>query len=62
MARGTLAERNVYRVTVERHGWFTHDVVVTVTNVDEDGVASLDPVPAAGWQGHGGERIGPGQR
>ena len=33
---GTLADRNVYNVTVEATGG-THNVVVTVTNVDEDG-------------------------
>ena len=33
---GTLEERNVYKVTVQATGG-THDVVVTVTNVDEDG-------------------------
>ena len=33
---GTLEERNVYKVTVQAAGG-THDVVVTVTNVDEDG-------------------------
>ncbi len=38
---GTQAEKNVYKVTVEATGG-SHDVVVTVTNVDEDGVASLD--------------------
>ena len=33
---GTLVERSVYKVTVQATGG-THDVVVTVTNVDEDG-------------------------
>ena len=33
---GTLADRNVYNVTVEATGG-TQKVVVTVTNVDEDG-------------------------
>ena len=32
---GTLADKNVYNVTIEATGG-THDVVVTVTNVDED--------------------------
>ena len=36
-----LAERNVYRVTV-RAGGGTHDVAVTVTDVDEPGTASID--------------------
>ena len=36
-----LAERNVYRVTV-RAGGGTHDVAVRVTDVDEDGTASMD--------------------
>ena len=38
---GTQAEKNVYKVTVEATGGM-HKVVVTVTNVDEDGTASLD--------------------
>ena len=37
----SLAERNVYRVTVEAGGG-THDVVVRVTDVDEPGTASID--------------------
>ena len=37
----SLAERNVYRVTV-RAGGGRHDVAVTVTDVDEDGTASID--------------------
>ena len=37
----SLAERNVYRVTV-RAGGGTHDVAVTVTDVDEPGTASMD--------------------
>ena len=40
-ATGTQSEKNVYTVTVEATGG-THKVVVTVTNVDEDGTASLD--------------------
>ena len=40
-ATGTQAEKNVYNVTVEATGG-TQKVVVTVTNVDEDGTASLD--------------------
>ena len=36
-----LAGRNVYRVTV-RAGGGTHEVVVTVTDVDEAGMASID--------------------
>ena len=35
------AERNVYRVTIEAGGG-THDVAVTVTDVDEAGTASID--------------------
>ncbi len=35
------AERNVYRVTIEAAGG-THDVAVTVTDVDEAGIASMD--------------------
>ena len=38
---GRLAERNVYRVTVEASGG-THDVAVTVTDVDEYGTVSID--------------------
>ena len=34
-------ERNVYRVTVEAHGG-THDVTVTVTDVDETGTVRID--------------------
>ena len=37
----SLAERNVYRVTV-RAGGGTHDVAVRVTDVDEPGTASID--------------------
>ena len=37
----SLAGRNVYRVTVKAGGG-THDVAVTVTDVDEDGTASID--------------------
>ena len=41
-ARGVpLAERNVYSVTIEAGGG-THDVAVTVTDVDEAGTASMD--------------------
>ncbi len=40
-ATGTLAERNVYKVTVKASD-SSLDVTVTVTNVDEAGVASLD--------------------
>ena len=36
-----LAERNVYRVTIEAGGG-THDVAVTVTDVDEAGTVSID--------------------
>ena len=43
-----LSSRNVYRVTVEAAGG-TRDVVVTVTDVDEAGVASVDrPQPQVG--------------
>ena len=38
---GRLAERNVYRVTVEASGG-THDVAVTVTDVDESGAVRID--------------------
>ena len=38
---GRLAERNVYRVTVEASGG-AHDVAVTVTDVDEAGTVSID--------------------
>ena len=38
---GTLADKNVYNVTIEATGG-THDVVVTVTNVDEDGTIGFD--------------------
>ena len=38
---GQLAEKNVYRVTVEASGG-THDVAVTVTDVDESGTVSID--------------------
>ena len=37
----SLAERNLYRVTVEAGGG-THDVAVRVTDVDEPGTASID--------------------
>ena len=37
----SLAERNVYRVTI-RAGGGTHDVAVRVTDVDEAGTASMD--------------------
>ena len=37
----SLAERNVYRVTLEASGG-THDVAVTVTDVDEPGTVSMD--------------------
>ena len=37
----SLSERNVYRVTV-RAGGGTHEVAVTVTDVDEAGTASID--------------------
>ena len=40
-ASGTQAEKNVYEVTVEATGG-KEDVTVTVTNVDEDGSASLN--------------------
>ena len=39
-ATGTQAEKNVYKVTVKATGG-SEDVTVTVTNVDEDGSASL---------------------
>ena len=47
-ARGVpLAERNVYRVTIEAGGG-THEVAVRVTDVDEAGTASIDrPQPQA---------------
>ena len=38
---GRLAERNVYRVTVEASGG-AHDVAVTVTDEDESGTVSID--------------------
>ena len=38
---GRLAERNVYRVTVEASGG-AHDVAVTVTDVDESGTVNID--------------------
>ena len=42
-----LAGRNVYRVTIEAGGG-THEVAVTVTDVDEAGTASIDrPQPQA---------------
>ena len=42
------AAGNVYRVTVEASGG-THDVVVTVTDVDEDGTVTIDrPQPQVG--------------
>ena len=42
-----LAGRNVYRVTIEAGGG-THEVAVTVTDVDEAGTASMDrPQPQA---------------
>ena len=45
---GTLEERNVYNVTIEAAGG-THDVAVTVTDVDEVGSVSLtQPQPQAG--------------
>ena len=37
----SLAERNVYRVTLEASGG-THDVAVTVTDVDEPGMVGMD--------------------
>ena len=37
----SLAEKNVYRVTVEASGG-SHDVVVKVTDVDDDGTASIN--------------------
>ena len=44
---GRLAERNVYRVTIEAGGG-THDVDVRVTDVDEAGTASMNrPQPQA---------------
>ena len=47
-ARGVpLAERNVYRVTIEAAGG-AHDVAVTVTDVDEAGAVNVDrPQPQA---------------
>ena len=45
---GTLDEKNVYNVTIEATGG-SHDVAVTVTNVDEAGSVSLDkPQPQTG--------------
>ena len=38
---GQLADRNVYRVTVEASGG-THEVAVTVTDLDEAGTAGID--------------------
>ena len=38
---GTLADRNVYRVTIEATGG-THEVAITVTDVDEDGKVTID--------------------
>ena len=47
-SNGTLADRNVYNVTIQATGG-SHDVVVNVTNVDEDGKVSLTkPQPQAG--------------
>ena len=44
---GAPRERNVYRVTIEAGGG-SHDVAVTVTDVDEAGTASMDrPQPQA---------------
>ena len=44
---GAPRERNVYRVTIEAGGG-SHDVAVTVTDVDEVGTASMDrPQPQA---------------
>ena len=44
---GVLEDRNVYRVTVEASGG-THDVAVTVIDVDEAGTVSIDrPQPQA---------------
>ncbi len=40
-SRGRLSDRNVYRVTVSAGGG-THDVAVTVTDVDEAGTVSID--------------------
>ena len=40
-ASGPLQARNVYRVTIEANG-AAHDVVVTVTDVDEAGVVSFE--------------------
>ena len=45
---GTLADRNVYNVTIEATGG-SHTVVVNVTNVDEDGKVTLTkPQPQVG--------------
>ena len=47
-ATGTLADRNVYVVTLKATGG-EHDVTVTVEDVDEDGSVSLNkPQPQAG--------------
>ena len=44
---GRLAERNVYRVTIEASGG-THDVAVRVTDAEEAGTASMNrPQPQA---------------
>ena len=40
-AGGRLADRNVYRVTIQASG-ATHDAAVTVLDVDEAGTASMD--------------------
>ena len=45
---GTIADRNVYNVTIKATGG-EHDVAITVTNEDEDGEVSFNkPQPQAG--------------
>ena len=46
---------NVYEVTLERLGWFSTDVMVTVTNVDEMGSVDHRRPAAAGRGVYGSE-------
>ena len=52
-------ERNVYRVTVEAHGG-THDVTVTVMDVDEAGTVRTRQVAASGPPPARSEPVGRG--
>ena len=56
---GRLAERNVYRVTVEASGG-THDVAVTVRDVDESGTVSIEQAAAPGRPALRGKPVGRG--